>query len=76
MVAAAAASGRWDLEVPCLFGGGFAGADAGDKGLQDAVAEAGVFGAWYEGVGFGRKGGGCGEFRIFGDDDEGVILGL
>lgn len=76
VVAAAAAGGRWDLEVSRVFGGGFAGADAGDEGLQDAVAEAGVFGAWNEGVGFGGKGGGCGEFRIFGDDDEGVFLGL
>lgn len=76
-VVVAAAADRWDLEVSCVFGGGFARADAGDEGLQDAVTEAGVFGAWNEGVGFGGKGGGGCEFRIFGDDDdEGVLLGL
>lgn len=40
------AASRWDLEVSGVFGGGFAGADAGDKGLQNAVAEAGIFGTW------------------------------
>lgn len=72
----AAGAGRWDLEVSGVFGGGFSGADAGDEGLQDAVAEAGVFRAWNEGVGFGGKGGGGCKFRFFGDDDEGVFLGL
>lgn len=71
-----AAASCWDLQVSWVFSGGFTGADTGDEGLQDAVAEAGVFGAWNEGVGFGGKGGSRCVFRIFGDDDERIFLGL
>lgn len=66
----AGARSGWDLEV--LFDEGLAGTDAGDEGLQDSVAEAGIFGAWYQVVGFSR--GHWGDFRVTGRyDDEGVF---
>lgn len=56
VVSTAGAGGkRWDLEV--VFGGRLAGADAGDERLQDAVAEAGIFGARNQVVGFAGGGG-------------------